>query len=114
MGHMEKSFVPLTLRLRTDNSVLGRLKNIAFVSSGTIATIIKYYWHGPDEKTWCLRFHVLKNILHQYLSESLPHTTPNEVSAQIDFSYISDYIELNNLPSRPLAPSVGWNSEFNI
>ncbi|KAJ2641141.1 hypothetical protein GGF44_002255 [Coemansia sp. RSA 1694] len=110
----EKSFVPLTLRLRTDNSVLGRLRNIAFVSSGTIATVIKYYWHGPDEKSWCLRFHVLKNILHQYLTESLPHTTPNHVSAQIDFSYISDYIELNNLPSRALSPSVGWNSEFDI
>ncbi|KAJ2827339.1 hypothetical protein GGI24_002672, partial [Coemansia furcata] len=64
--------------------------------------------------TWCLRFHILKNILHQYLSESLPHSTPNEVSAQIDFSYICDYIELNNLPSRPLSPSVGWNGEFNI
>ncbi|KAJ2692106.1 hypothetical protein H4218_006398, partial [Coemansia sp. IMI 209128] len=114
MEYAEKSFVPLALRLRTDNSVPGRLKNIAFVSSGTIGTIAKYYWHGPDEKTWGLRFHILKNILHQYLSESLPHSTPNELSAQIDFSYISDYIELNNLPSRPLSPSAGWNSEFNI
>ncbi|KAJ2891181.1 hypothetical protein GGI21_005929, partial [Coemansia aciculifera] len=110
----EKKFVPLTLRLRTDNSILGRLRNIAFVTSGTVATIFKYYWYGPDEKSWSLRFHVLKNILHQYLSESLPHSTPNEVSAQIDFASISDYIELNNLPSRPLSPSVGWNGEFDI
>ncbi|KAI8320732.1 alpha/beta-hydrolase [Martensiomyces pterosporus] len=77
-------------------------------------TLFRYYWHGPEVPAWTLRFHIIKNILRDYLAKSLPHSIPNEESDRIDFSYISDYIELNFLPSRDLTPDVGSNKEFDI
>ncbi|KAJ1723979.1 hypothetical protein LPJ53_001735 [Coemansia erecta] len=107
-------YITLPLRLKTSDTILGRLHNITFITTSVLTTLYKYYVHGPESPKWTLRFHVIKNILHRYLSESLPHTTPNSLTEQIDFSFIAKYIELNNLPSRALTVDAGRNSEFNI
>ncbi|KAI7833537.1 Alpha/Beta hydrolase protein [Kickxella alabastrina] len=114
MASVKQEYISLPLRLKTSDGVIGRLQNIYFISSCVITTVAKYYWYGPVVKAWDLRFHVITNILHRYLSESLPHDTPNKLSEKIDFAYIADYIDMNNLPARPLSPSIGHNEEYDI
>ncbi|KAJ2780378.1 hypothetical protein GGI15_003568 [Coemansia interrupta] len=107
-------YITLPLRLKTSDTIFGRLHNILFITTSVLTTLYRYYVHGPESPKWTLRFHVIKNILHNYLSESLPHTTPNDLTEQIDFSFIARYIEMNNLPSRALTPDAGCNREFLI
>ncbi|KAJ1886032.1 hypothetical protein LPJ81_006781, partial [Coemansia sp. IMI 209127] len=73
-----------------------------------------YYWQGPEEGSQGLRYQIIKTILQRYLAESLPHNTPNELTEKIDFEFMSTYIAMNNLPSRPLTPKTGFNKEFDI
>ncbi|KAJ2854066.1 hypothetical protein J3B02_002856 [Coemansia erecta] len=114
MANTKPEYVRLPLRLKTKEGIWGRLKNIMFIASGVSQTIASYYWYGPMVPTWSLRFHIINNILKKYLAESLPHNTPNELSEQIDFGYIAEYIKMNNLPSRALTEDIGHNKEFDI
>ncbi|KAJ1802911.1 hypothetical protein LPJ56_006027, partial [Coemansia sp. RSA 2599] len=114
MASTVPEYVAVPLRLKTKEGIWGRIKNIMFIASGVSQTIASYYWHGPEDSSWSLRFHILKNILKKYLAESLPQNTPNELSEKIDFAYIADYIAMNNLPSRALTPDIGHSKEFDI
>ncbi|KAJ2366345.1 hypothetical protein H4S02_002779 [Coemansia sp. RSA 2611] len=111
---MASKHVPLALRLKTKDTFFGRLQNIRFIATGIIATVFRYYWDGPEVPSWDLRFHVIRNILRQYLTDSLPHDMPNEQASRIDFGFVADYIAMNNLPSRPLQPAAGFNREHDI
>ncbi|KAJ2709577.1 hypothetical protein H4R19_004181 [Coemansia spiralis] len=106
--------MPLALPLKTHDTLLGRLQNIRFVTMGVIATVVNYYWWGPEVEPWSLRFHVIRDMLRRYLAESLPHDLPNHASDSIDFGRIAEYISMNNLPSRCLQPSEGCNWEQDI
>ncbi|KAJ2357876.1 hypothetical protein GGF43_001192 [Coemansia sp. RSA 2618] len=106
--------VRLELRLKTRDNFLGRLQNIRFMASGVFATVISYFWNGPEVQSWDLRFHIIRNILRQYLAESLPHDLSDNMAPKINFSFVADYIAMNNLPSRPLHPNAGYNHEHDI
>ncbi|KAJ2235804.1 hypothetical protein IWW45_002302 [Coemansia sp. RSA 485] len=114
MASAKQEYVRLPLRLKTKETIWGRLTNIMFIATGVSQTIAKYYWHGPEVPSWSLRFHIIKNILNKYLAESLPQDTTNDLSEKIDFRFIADYIAMNNLPSRALTVDIGHNKEFNI
>ncbi|KAJ2163861.1 hypothetical protein GGH15_004239 [Coemansia sp. RSA 562] len=107
-------YTQLELRLKTKDNIIGRIQNIWFIASGVLATLFNYYWHGPEVHAWDLRFLIIRNILRQYFAKSLPHTMSNDTSPTIDFEFIADYIAMNNLPNRPLQPSIGYNQEHNI
>ncbi|KAJ2769941.1 hypothetical protein IWQ57_002887 [Coemansia nantahalensis] len=106
--------VPLSFSLKTHDSLLGRLQNIRFIATCTMETVVNYYWKGPERKSWSLRFHITRDILRRYLTESLPHDTPNDATESIDFGYIAEYIAMNCLPMRGLLPSEGCNWEHDI
>ncbi|PIA14977.1 alpha/beta-hydrolase [Coemansia reversa NRRL 1564] len=110
----DKVRVPLKLRLKTKDNIAGRLQNMRFFAWGVLGTIFKYVWHGPEVQSWNLRFHIIRDVLRQYLAESLPHDMPNESAEKIDFAYVAEYIAINNLPSRSLQPDVGVNQEHDI
>ncbi|KAJ2558851.1 hypothetical protein EV175_000610 [Coemansia sp. RSA 1933] len=110
----QKEYVRLPLRLKTKDSFFGRLKNIQFIISCVADGAFGYYWHGPEKGSQGLRYQIIKTILQRYLAESLPHSTPNELSDKIDFEFMSKYIAMNNLPSRPLTAKTGFNKEFDI
>ncbi|KAI9505524.1 Alpha/Beta hydrolase protein [Coemansia spiralis] len=114
MDSNTQEYVDIPLRLKTKESIFGRLQNINFISRCVIDSIFNYYWHGPTTTSQNLRFHIIKNVLQKYLAESLPHDLPNELSEKIDFEYISEYIAMNNPPSRMLTSDVGQNREFDI
>ncbi|KAJ1772518.1 hypothetical protein IW140_001705 [Coemansia sp. RSA 1813] len=110
----QRGYVRLPLRLKTKDSFLGRLKNIQFIVSCVADGAFNYYWKGPEIGSQGLRYQIIKTILQRYLAESLPHNTPNDLSEKIDFEFMTKYITMNNLPSRPLTSKTGYNREFDI
>ncbi|KAJ2158854.1 hypothetical protein GGF46_003473 [Coemansia sp. RSA 552] len=106
--------VPLSLPLKTKDTLLGRLQNMRFLALEVFFAVFRYYWRGPEVDSWDLRFHIIYSAMRQYLAKSLPHDMPNEISARINFEDIADYISINNPPLYPLLPKVGINAEHTI
>ncbi|ORX71267.1 alpha/beta-hydrolase [Linderina pennispora] len=79
-----------------------------------LLTIYRFYRYGPETKSWDLRFHIIKDVMHTFLADSLPHDLKNTDSQRINYREIADYISLNNLPVRPLTLRDGVNREFSI